>query len=229
MENSFSAVVGELWNLHVNWDAWSAIGTILAAAVALFLPQRVAKREWARQDGIRVSDLERVEKAKQNVIHEVCSTVDRIVAYEKSALALFATDNVYQVGFEAIARIHENTETLLEMLELLKVRPELTDGALYVAVSSERLAKAVIAQTVAQDATTGANWNARLDALNAFEPLSSMIKVRNLKVRKFANLQNASDGAALILTKYTQLAEAIKISRTADSGAPDIRVTDEYF
>lgn len=229
MGNACTHLIIGRWVIDVNWDAWSAIGTVLAVVVALILPQYTAMKEWARQDRLRELDLARTKKATTSVIHEVCSTVDRIVAYRKSAMALFAADNVYHLGFQAMERIHENAKTLLEMLELLKGRSELTDGALYVAVSGRRLAEAVIAQTVPPDPTTGANWISRNHALALFDQLSEMVEARTIKVRRSANLKEESDSAALILAKYTNIADAITASRAADSGAPDLQATNEYY
>lgn len=219
----------DIFNVEINWEAMSAIGTIVAAAVALFLPARTIKKEWSRQDRIRNEDMKRIENAKKSVIHEVCSTADRIIAYKKSAIALFSADNVYHVGFEAMIRIHENTKSLLEMLEILKVRTELSDGALYVAVSSIRIADAIIAQTVAPDPVYGINWITRKNALAELDSLSDMIEDRNKRVRRHAGLSETSDGANRILDKYVTLADGIKASRVADDGARNLKVTDEYY
>jgi hypothetical protein len=225
----------------------SAIGTIAAAVIALFLPfvssrkewkrqdrfrvedQKRVEDEWARQDKIRVADELRIKKDRTDVIHEVTSTVDRILAYRTSAIAIFSVDNVYVIGNDAIARINENTKTLFRMLELLEVRSGLTDGALYVTLSAKRLARAVIEQTTAVESRSNPDWSFKIKCLNDQEQLAAMVIKRNRKVRLYAGLTERSGKADEICEKYTSLANKIETARLADLGAPNVDITEDYY
>ncbi|MCW1432017.1 hypothetical protein [Novosphingobium sp. JCM 18896] len=227
MGSTCVSVLAFLWALKINWEAWSAIGTVAAAFLAMWLPGRAAQKEWKRQDEIREKDLARAKKEKNDVIREVTSSVARILSYRNAAIAICDADNVYGVGFLAIERINQNSRTYLEMLEILENRPELTDGAIYSAIFAKRIAQVVIEQTSVSN--NGWNWNERSNVLRAYDTVAEMTEARNRKARIDAGCKPDSSVADLIGAKYKAVAEAIAASRKADSGEPIITVTDEYY
>ena len=219
-----------VWSLSINWEAWSAIGTIGAIAVALILPVRMAKREWARQDQIRLADQNSAKQQISGYQQEVCSVVDRILAYRNAAIAIFDSEPIYNVGIQAIKRININTKILLNMLELLQNRPSLSDGSLFAAVAAKRIAEGIAEQTgyVLRDfGITDPGWPQRYASLLAFEELASIAKLRCDGVRQHFQL-GESQSAAEIRAKYIPLAEAIIQAKIADSGEPTNNLHASY-
>ena len=222
------AVVNWLGHISINWDAASAIGTFLATAVALFLPLWITRREWERQDRLRQEDITNERQKRVDVQHEVCSAVDRVLAYRDAAIALFGSAPVYTVGIEAIAKVQLNTQFLAEVLDLFKCRTELSDGAVYSAVAARKIADAVIRETSYVVYNWGVNdpgWAAREDALRKLDQLAAIAQARSDGVRNHYGLP--SSGSAMhIRQKYLPLAAAIKEAIAADSGAPANIVAD---
>lgn len=214
-----------------SWEAWSAIGTISATLVALFLPIRMAKREWARQDSIRQAEAHRTQQKLSDTQQEVCSAVDRVLAYREAAIAIFDSKPIYFVGVQAVRRINLNTDILLEMLFILQERPDLSDGALYSAVSARRLATALVEETgqvMSSWGTLDPQWEMRKAALVDWDELASMVKARSDGVRRHWKLNAESSAAQKIRDKYLPLAEAIRTAIAADSGAPDFDLKVDY-
>lgn len=163
---------------------------------------------------------------------EICSSVDRVLAYREAAIAIFNSQPPYLIGIEAVRRINLNTGILLEMLAILLNRPDLGDGALYSAVSGKRLAVAIVDQTnhvLADWGKRDPQWHVRKDALVASEELANMVKSRNVRVRKFWKLSLESSAAKKIRKKYIPLAVAIQDAIQANSGAPQIDLSIDYF
>jgi len=224
-------VVQWLWELSINWNAWSAIGTIAAIVVALFLPVHMAKREWARQDGIREVDAKEVQQKFIDAQHEVCSAVDRVLAYREAAIAIFDSEPVYHVGIQAIKKINLNAGILLETLDLLQHRPELSDGTVYSAVAAKRIAVATVNETekvLVSWGTLSPGWPERKAALSELDELATMTKNRADGVRENLGLVS-SNTAIAIRSKYLPLAEAIKAAIVADSGEPDNNLAKCYL
>lgn len=124
-------------------EGWSAIGTISATIVALTLPIWSTKREWRRQNDLRTEDANAAKKIRADLHREVCSTVDRIVAYKDvSENLLIRINNDPSSDLEAaISRISTNIYILRSVLKELKSRPALTDGALYSCAAAEIIAE----------------------------------------------------------------------------------------
>ena len=224
------SVVQWLWTLSINWDAWSAVGTIGAIVVALFLPARMAKREWVRQDQIRKADIDGAKRKIADSQHEVCSAVDRVLAYREAAIALFESKPVYWVGIQAIKRINLNSSILLDLLDLLEIRPELSDGTVYSAVAAKRIAAATVDQTghvLKNFGTNDPGWSQRIAVLSELDELASIAQKRSDGVREYYGL-GESKSAEEIRFKYLPLSEAIKAAMTADSGEPANNLTSSY-
>jgi hypothetical protein len=231
MGNTCLAVVGWLWRLSVNWDAVSAVGTLIAIVVALFLPLRQARREWARQDRLRQEDGASKRQRLVDARHEVCSAVDRVMAYREVAIALFDSAPVYTVGIDAIRRIQLNTKILVEVLDLLKGRPELSDGAVFSAVAGLKIGAAVIGETTLVLDNWGVNdpaWPARKAALEKLHHLAAIAQERSDAVRAYHGLFK-SDSAGKIREKYLPLSVAIKGAIAAGSDAPENTVAESYY
>jgi hypothetical protein len=225
------SVANYFWSLPTNWDALSAIGTIAATLVALFLPTQLARREWARQDSIRQAEADRAEQYLSDTQQEVCSAVDRILAYREAAIAIFDSEPVYFVGIQAVRRINLNTSILQEMLAILENRPDLTDGALYSAVSAKRVAKVTVEETskvITSWGTLDPCWNQRAAVLENSKELASMAKARSDGVRNHWKLNAESVEAKKIRDKYLPLAAAIKSAKATDSGPPEFDLTLDY-
>ena len=223
MGHTCESVATWLWSLSINWDAWSAIGTIGAIAIALILPIKMAKREWARQDQIRLADQNSTKQLIAGYQQEVCSVVDRILADRDAAIAIFDSQPVYYVGIQAIKRININARILLNMTELLEKRPSLSDGSLFSAVAAKRIAETITEETgsvLKHFGTVDPGWPQRIAALSNLEELASITKLRSDGVREYYGLVE-SQRAAEIRAKYIPLAEAIRQCKIADSGEPD--------
>jgi hypothetical protein len=231
MGNTWTSIVQWLSSLSIDWSAWSAVGTIAATLVALFLPFRMAKREWARQDKIRQADAEINQQRRADLQHEVCSAVDRVLAYRDVAIALFKSKPVYWVGIQAIKRVNLNAAILVDVLGLFETRSDLSDGAVYSAVAAKKIAEATVTETTKVLNCFGISdpgWSERVASLANLDELSAMVKSRADGIRSHYGL-GESTGAKLIRSKYIPLAEAITASMTADSGAPPYDLTGNYL
>lgn len=225
------AVVSWLLRLPIDWDAVSAVGTLIATAVALFLPLRLARREWARQDRLRQEDVASERQKLVDVQHEVCSAVDQVLAYREAAIALFDSAPVYTVGIDAITKVRLNTQILIEVLDLLKGRSELSDGAVFSAVAGRKIADAVIRETAYVIENGGLHepvWTERRAALERLNHLVAIAQERSDGVRRHYDLP-ASGSADKVRQKYLPLAAAIKAAIVADRGAPANTVAESYY
>lgn len=228
----------QICDTAVDWGATgsilSAIATVIATVVALWLPGRAAKKEWARQDRLRIADAKRdddlraaahqrdddlraaqVAQAKLDrkyVIHQGCSTVDQIVAYLHAARAMNESAPVYLEGFNGIDRIHENTLTLKEILAVMRTKPEVSDGLLFTMVNAGRLADVILGVTLPAEGGFDPNWIARVHQIDEFKPLAELTHKRNRDVREAFELQ-PSQSAVAIQSKYDALAAAIVHAR----------------
>ena len=163
--------------------------------------------------------------------HEVCSAVDRVLAYRDAAIALFNSKPVYLIGIQAIKRVNLNASILLNMLGLLETRPELSDGAIYSIVAAKKIAEATVSETskvLNCFGTSDPGWPERVANLSALDELSAMAKRRADGVRKQYSLDQ-SGSAEKIRSKYIPLAEAITAALIADSGAPAYDLTQGYL
>lgn len=231
MGNTCVAVVSWLWHHPINWDAVSAVGTLIAIVVALFLPGRLARLEWGRQDRLRQEDADSERQTLVDVRHEVCSAVDRVLAYRQAAIALFDSAPPYTVGIDAITKIQLNTQILTEVLDILKGRPELSDGAVFSAVAGRKIANAVITEATHVVSNWGQGdpgWNARKAALEKLNHLAAIAQERSDLVRARHDLPESSS-AIKIRQKYLPLSAAIKEAVAADTGAPANIVADSYY
>lgn len=231
MVTTWVVIAAWLCRPPINWEAVSAVSTFAATAVALFLPLGLGRREWKRQDRLRQQDAAAERKKLVDVRHEVCSAVDRVLAYREAAIALFDSAPVYTVGIDAIAKVRLNTQILSDVLDLLKVRPELSDGAVFSAVAGRTIADAVVRATglVVDDWGRGdPGWTERKAALEKLDQLAAIAKERNGGVRVHHKLPE-SRSAEEIRQKYLPLSAAIKEAIAADSGAPPNHVAESYY
>jgi hypothetical protein len=220
-----------LWSLSINWDAVSAGATVAATIVALFLPIRMARREWTRQDQIRESDSAAVLRKLADAQREVCSAVDRVLSYREAAIALFDSAPVYSVGIEAIERINFNVGILLDTLDILKTRSGLSHGTVYAAVAATRIAEATLDETgkvLLSWGTGSPGWAERKVTLSELETLAVMAKERTDGVRAHYGLE-PSHSAGRINSKYLPLAASIKAAIAADSGEPSANLSTSYY
>lgn len=215
----------------MNWDAVAAVGTIGATIAALFVPFYFTNREWARQDRIREADSEAVRARLAETHHEICSTVDRVLAYREAAIAIFDSEPVYHVGLQAVQRINLNSEILLEILELLEVRPDISDGVVYSAVAAKRIAALTVEETgnvLGSWGTKDPRWRERIAVIEEGAALAAMAKERSDAVRNHYGL-GESKTAAAVRDKYIPLAAAIKAARAIDGEPPVNALAGTYF
>ncbi|WP_147276277.1 hypothetical protein [Sphingomonas aracearum] len=166
-----------------------------------------------------------------DVRREVCSAVDQIVAYRESAIALFASEPAYEVGIEAIRKILLNVENLMDVLELLKSRPELSDGAVFTAVVGLKVGASIAAelgQVIGNWGIFDPAWGARKTALERGSGLAEMAQARSNGVRT-AHKLGPSRSAIKIKKKYLPLAEAITDARLQNAGAPKYDIAGTYY
>lgn len=206
--------------LPITADGVSAFATLAATGVALWLPARMARKEWARQDQLRLEDRHREDRlraeqageaknARCYVIHQGASTVDQILAYWQTALAISESKPVYHEGFAAIARIRENVLTLREILMVIRHKPDLSDGLLFTMVNADRIADAILKASAPPQNGQGHDWATWVHRLDGQRALVEMTQKRNNEVRAAFGLQ-ASASAEAIRIKYRNLADAIK-------------------
>lgn len=201
--------------LPINWDAWSAIGTVSATIVALFLPKHMADREWKRQEKRRTS-----ESAASH--REILSAVDRVLAYREAAIALFAAEPVYRVGFDAIKKIGLNSHINADLLRLAQIRAGLSDGALYASIAALRIADDITVmcdEVIATVGTRDPKWAVRAMKLRSHASLAAMAAQRSAGVRGTWGLAD-STSAVKIRDKYLPLSEAIVSAMAVDAGGP---------
>lgn len=192
----------------------------------------MARQEWARQDRLRHEQATVDREKLSDNYREVCSTVDRVLAYRLAAIFIFESRPVYFVGIEAIRRINLNVSILKDMLQVFLARTELTDGAVYSVAAALRLANFVIAETNSVLTAWGhqdPDWSGRVAALKTLDELARMVELRSQGVRASWKLDSQSSVAKKIHDKYNSLAEALKAAVISDSGAPDIDLTGDYL
>lgn len=211
------------------WTALSAVATVAAVGVALLLPGLMARREWkrrdqerreewTRQDQLRAAELAERKAERTAVIHEVCSAVDQILAFREAAISLAKTKPPFLEPTQSLARISANTTTLSAMLDVLKKRPELTDGATYSAVAAQRIATIVIEQTKPPYGQTMNDWINRVAALELASLEAGLVEKRVTGVRTYAELE-PSVSAAKIRAKYEAMRAEI-VAALAEQRAP---------
>jgi hypothetical protein len=213
------------------WEALSAIGSISATIVALFLPIQMARNEWSRQDRIRQADAGLARKQIIDVQHEVCSAVDRILAYYEASIAIFDSQPVSLVGKEAVRRIGLNVRILLDVLTALQNRQELSDGTLYSAAAAIRIGTVIGVQNnlILQSwATQTPNWMGGKNALLEDRTLAEMAKLRSCQVRDHYGLSE-SETAKKIREKYIPLSEKIKCEQINGGPSPENNLSDDYL
>lgn len=211
------------------WTAISAIATGLAVAVALALPVLMARREWkrrdierreewTRQDRLRAAELAERKAERTAVIREVCSAVDQILAFREAAISVASTKPPFHAPMQSLERIGANAKTLSAMLEVLKTRAELTDGATYSAVAAQRIAAVVIEQTKPPYGQTINDWIDRVTALELVSLEAGLVEKRVTGVRNYAGLA-PSASAAKIRAKYEAMCAEIAAA-LAEQRAP---------
>lgn len=231
MGNTCLSAVKWIWHLSINWNGVSAVATLIATGIALFLPLKLSRQEWSRQNRLRQEDAASVQRQIVDVRHEVCSAVDRVLAYREATIALFDSAPVYNVGIEAIRKILANTEILAEVLNLLKERTELSDGAIFSAVAGQKIADVIIREAgnvLNEWGVSDPRWLERKAALEKIGHLASITKERITGVRKYNNLAE-SQSAKKILEKYLPLSAAIKGAIAEDTGEPANHIADNYY
>ena len=175
-------------------DAWSAIGTFVAAGLALWLPGRSARKEWDRQDRIRAAEKAEAQAKVCDVHQEVCSTVDRIIAYYDIQTKILAAEPQFIAFDRMLDRINMQVAVLREMLGLLEKRPELSDGALFSAVGGKVIAQVVegstlgLINTLSKNVMSEVNWPAYRVNLASHRGFVDSVKARNQGVRNHHKL-----------------------------------------
>lgn len=208
-------------------DAWSAGGTIAATIVALFLPLWSTKREWRRQNAIREADAASQRKAVSDLHRDLCWTVDRVIAYREAAQAVFKTGLIFLPAAHALRRIGVNCSVLESVLQELKTRPQLTDGALYSASAGETIAKAVAASAAA--GVKGLGQTNQVDEkspyfyflkLGALADIDAIAAARMAEVRSNFGISE-SVAAKKIRDKYSALVADLRHAHETDGKPKD--------
>lgn len=187
-------------------EVWSAGGTIGATIVALFLPLWSTKREWARQNRLRVEDAASAQKLVVDIHREVCSTVDQILAYNEACQRLFAPLNELDIN-QALCRIETNCEILQKILSDLRNRVLLTSGGLYIATAAQSVANAIIIaiRTRFADLTnnpgSGSTNLKYLEILHNVHDIHSVTSFRLKEIRKSYNISESTEASQITL-KY---------------------------
>lgn len=212
-------------------DAWSAIGTIAATLVALFLPFYSTRREWRRQDALRASDHKAAQQALSDLHRDVCHTAERVVAYRNAARDIFSTDTSYQTTLAAMRRIGVNCEILRNVLAEMKKRPQLTDGALYCASAAEQIAR-IVAEGAREWVKSFGTPHRRVEhssnymhiVLAGLDDLciSTLARIEDVK-RSFCF--GPSAGAEKISKKYTDLVTALNRASDEETAPPPFDAT----
>lgn len=233
MTDWFTQANGEIsqYLSMINADWVSAIATLLATVVALWLPGRTAKKEWARQDRLIAADHQREDRLRTEmiaqqkedrkyVIHQGASTVDQILAYWHAALVIGESEPVYHEGFAAIRRLRENVLTLKEILMIMRVKPELSDGLIFTIVNADRIAEDILNATRPPQNGQSQDWIQWRHNIERNRSLVEMTQKRNNEVRAAFQIQS-SLSAQSIRNKYATLSQAI-VHAKVTNGALDM-------
>jgi|GEM_PF-5475675 len=185
----------------IDWEAWSALGTVGATVAALVLPIGLLLFE---RDGRR--------KEIATVNHELVSAVDRILAYRLAAIAIYETEPVHQLGIDAVRRIRMHCGALLDMIRLYEQKSDLTDSATFAASSVKKIGEAVVgtAEAVIQNwGLYNPGWPARKVVLDDLEEHASMVKEYTVRVRSHFELGDGQLAEGVQL-KYNNVADEIR-------------------
>lgn len=194
---------------YPDWNGVAALATAAATAVALAIPVSLI---WKERTEWRAT------------VREVCSAVDRIVAYHQIATQLIANDPLYWPELDACERIAEHVIDLQRALQVLITRPSLTDGAITAAASSERIGASIIAALAGPQGHPNGEWARRRDRLARTALAANIALQRTTAVRNYTGL-NPSTGAAAITAKYGALIKQCEAARL-NNAAPACEALD---
>jgi len=228
---SCQILASSMENCEVNWDAVSALATIGVTLVALLLPICLTMREWRRQDEIRCAEVNHKAQALAETQQEVCSAVDRVLAYRDAAIAIFECEPVSRVGIKSVKHIQINAKILSGVLEILQHRQNLSDGVVYSAVAAQQIVFVLVNQTEEVLNAFGScdpNWKRRKSVLQDLVELSKVTRMRVDAAREYYKLKQ-SESAIIIRSKYSEICEAIKNDSDDNILKADKLLNESYY
>jgi hypothetical protein len=188
-------------NCSPDWNGVGAVATAVATFAALSVPFIMASIERRKQ-----------QQSRKDVIHEVCSIVDRIVAYHTVGQALMKARFPYWPAIQSCEHISENVRYLRRSLEILIVRPELSDGTVIAAAAAEQVADSIVsALSGIANVQSDAEWSGRRARLDNSKLAADLASARSSRVRTDVKLQPSSSAAA-ILNKYNAVIAACNLA-----------------
>lgn len=194
----------------LDWDGVGAIATALAAAVAVGLPFFI---EYRQKEGERAD--------RKEIIRDLCSSVDQLEAYHEVAGRLLASELVYQPQFKACERIHEAADDLARVLEILLLRPELSDGAIAAGAGAERVAASIVEALDDPYYVVGNVLERRRDILGKALNAARLSARRSTAVREHFRLR-PSTAAAAIRAKYLAVIDGCTLAQQTNQPPPEI-------
>jgi hypothetical protein len=190
----------------VDWNAWSAIGSLAAATAAAWFGTRELRR--------RRSD----DKA---AAREICSASERASAYREVAKRILDNPIHYHPQIESLKAIRLNSHLVANSLRLLLKRSNLTDGAIAVGVAGQEIASGVCEalsfDVGAQSTSEVDQARAKLERLAGF---SLLLENRAAGVRREFGL-GMSGGAARIRWEYGAMLDACDQCLISGEPPPD--------
>lgn len=200
------------------WSAWSAVATGFAGFIALVAIFYTIYDNWRR----RCDE----NRDKIAVIREVCSAVDQILAYYEISVSLATGNFAFLPAVVAIDRIKYNVTTLNQLINLLRNRVELTDGAVFIAVAIQPISEGLCRDFRKPDGDM--RWPLFLSNLHTLNSAATLVAMRSALVRKHAGLKPSTTAKA-IRDKYNPLIAAMGVAMQTQQApiVPDI-MADHY-
>lgn len=225
MVTGFCNALGSPGIWGIAWDGWAALATVAAVVVALVVPRKAQKQEWAEQARRHAEEAEDRANRRRDVIHEVCSAADQVVAYRLAMIAISEQNPAYVQAPTAAKRIASNLLTLEELLSVLVVRPELSDGSVFLAIAAKRLARQIFEPT---SLSASVGWEEVKRRLAASEIDAAIVRHRSEVIRAHFNL-GASRAASSISTKYDALAEEFRRARHTNDTPATLPLEEDRY
>lgn len=155
--------------------------------------------------------------AQRYVLRETCSAVDQTVAYYHASRRISAALGS-QLSFQALRRIENHLSTLIEMLTILANRQEITDGAMFSAITAKQLAENVLGELSGISMKTRDQWALTHDHLQDLLTHADQAADRCHGVREHAKIA-PSKSAKFVAKKYDEVVRELE-HPSGPNGAP---------
>ncbi len=220
MQPVYPATGSTLWGITLDSGTWADWFSGTASALAVFV---------AVLGGLISLLISRRQKlqAQRGILRETCSAVDQVVAYYRASREITKVLGS-QLSFQTLRRIENHLATLVEMLTILSNREEITDGAMFSAITAKHLAANVLRELSDHSENTPNRWAVVHDRLLELSTHADQAADRCRGVRKHAKLK-PSKSAESIAAKYDEVVREL-VQPTGPNNVPTYsRLTTTKF